>query len=95
MNRRKDIAFTPLGRRAMAGVGVTLMGLSVLMVPLPAPLGLPLFLLGGSLLLRHSHGSRRSYLRARRQFPRLFGPIDRLRSRSRLIRQSRNKAAPQ
>lgn len=85
--RRKTAARSALHHRAMAGVGVSLMGLSVLMVPLPAPLGFPLFLFGGSLLLRNSYGSRRSYHRMRRRFPLLFRPLDRVRARRRLHRQ--------
>lgn len=69
------IAAVPASRvrqMALIGTGWTIFGLGVLIAPLPGPLGLPIMLAGGIILLRNSADARKLFARAkRRAHPRL------------------------
>lgn len=63
---------------ALIGTGWTIFGLGVLIAPLPGPLGLPIMLAGGIILLRNSADARRLFARAkRRAHPRLRPLVER------------------
>lgn len=68
---------------ALIGMGWTIIGLGVLIAPLPGPGGIPVIALGGVLLLRNSAGARRQFVRAKRRWPRLLSPFETLRKRFR------------
>jgi uncharacterized membrane protein YbaN (DUF454 family) len=59
----------------MAG-GIGLVVLGVVIAPLPGPGGLPVVMVGAVVLLRHSPRMRRHWVRARKRWPRLMGPLD-------------------
>ena len=67
----------------LIGMGWTIIALGVLISPLPGPGGLPVIALGGVLLLRNSADARRMFVRAKRRWPRLFSPLEKLRKRFR------------
>jgi hypothetical protein len=64
-------------RRALAFLGGAVTSFGLLLMPLPGPIGLPVTLAGLILLLRHSHGARRRFVRASRRWPRVFRPVRR------------------
>jgi len=54
---------------AMVGLGWTVIGLGIVIAPLPGPLGLPIAAVGATILMRHSAPARRLFVRAKRQAP--------------------------
>ncbi|MFD1626014.1 hypothetical protein [Azospirillum griseum] len=76
----------------MIALGSVLLLAGVLIAPLPGPGGLPVMLIGGVLVLRHSAVARKFYVRMTRRYPRILGPIERLRARFRARRQKRSGA---
>jgi len=82
----------PLARMrqlALIGTGCTIMALGLLIAPLPGPGGLPVMVLGGVLVLRNSADARRLFVRMKRRYPRMIGPVDRFRVKMRTRRQRR------
>lgn len=67
----------------LIGMGWTIIGLGVLISPLPGPGGIPVIALGGMLLLRNSAAARRLFVRAKQRWPRLLSPFEALRKRFR------------
>lgn len=76
---------------ALIGSGWFIVGLGVLIAPLPGPGGLPVILVGSVLVLRNSSDARKLFVRMKRRHPRLFSPVERLRRRLR----RRNRASHQ
>ncbi len=88
MHRRQTAKATALSydrarQLVLIGMGWTIIALGVLISPLPGPFGLPVVVLGGILLLRNSADARRMFVRAKRRYPRLFSPVEKLRQRFR------------
>ena len=85
--QRPDTARLPslarLRQLALIGTGWTIIGLGLLIAPLPGPGGLPVMLIGGAILLRNSAPARRLFVRSKRRYPRLFRPVERIRVRLR------------
>ncbi|WP_052293771.1 hypothetical protein [Azospirillum sp. B510] len=71
---------------ALIGAGCTIILLGLLIAPLPGPGGLPVMLLGGVLVLRNSADARRLFVRTKRRYPRMFGPVERIRQKLRARR---------
>ena len=71
----------------LTGLGMVLLLAGAATFWLPLPIGVPLILLGGTLLLRHSPRSRRWLVAAAYRFPALRGYLDRW-----LDRQSSGRA---
>ena len=63
----------------MVPVGILLAVIGVLTFWLPLPIGLPLFLLGGVILLRHSAHARQAMAAASRRYPLIRRGLKRLR----------------
>lgn len=76
-----SLSYERVRQLVLIGMGWTIVGLGVLIIPLPGPGGLPVIVLGGMLLLRNSADARRLFVRMKRRYPRLFSPIERLRRR--------------
>ncbi|HYH20475.1 MAG TPA: hypothetical protein VD995_17855 [Azospirillum sp.] len=70
-------------------MGWTIIGLGLLLAPLPGPGGLPVALVGGIILMRNSPGARRLFVRMKRRHPRAFRPVERIRGYLRERRQRR------
>ncbi|AWK88889.1 PGPGW domain-containing protein [Azospirillum thermophilum] len=88
---RDTVRAPSLGRLrqlALIGMGWTIIVLGILIAPLPGPGGLPVIALGGVLLLRNSADARRGFVRLKRRYPRMFGPVERLRQRLRNRRKA-------
>jgi len=83
------LSFERVRQLVLIGMGWSIIGIGVLLSPLPGPAGLPVILLGGVLLLRNSAHARRLFVRMKRRYPRLFSPIERIRLRLRLRRRAR------
>ena len=60
----------PGGRVLLFGIGVVLVALSPIIGALPGPLGVPLFLIGATMMLRTSRWAKRLYVRLKRRWPR-------------------------
>jgi hypothetical protein len=73
----------PLWRRVLAGAGWTIIGLGVVVAPLPGPFGLPIALGGLVLLLGNSPAARRRFVAIGRRYPRVMAPLRRLLRRRR------------
>lgn len=71
----RSLSFARLRQLTLIGMGWTIIGLGVLIAPLPGPGGLPVMLLGGAILLRNSADARRLFVRMKRRYPRLFHPV--------------------
>ncbi|CAO3430884.1 hypothetical protein [Azospirillum doebereinerae] len=74
---------------ALIGTGCVIITLGLLIAPLPGPGGLPVMILGGILVLRNSADARRLFVRSKRRYPRILGPIERFRVKLRQRRQRR------
>ena len=55
--------------------GILLMLFSVLIAPLPGPLGVPFFIFGLILLLRSSSWMKRTFVKLAKKYPRVVGPV--------------------
>src|SRR5262249_29487993 len=64
----RDVA-TRVRQTAMIGLGWTVIGLGVVIAPLPGPFGLPVAAVGATILMRHSPPARRMFLRAKKRAP--------------------------
>lgn len=73
-------------RKFYVVAGLALVALGVAISPLPGPGGLPVVMVGTVVVLRHSPPMRRRWVRARKRWPRMFGPLDNL------LRRLRRKA---
>jgi hypothetical protein len=62
----------------LSALGAGVVGLGLVLMPLPGPFGLPVTLLGLVLLLKHSPAARRKFVRASLRHPRVLGPVRRL-----------------
>jgi hypothetical protein len=78
-----------LRQGAMIGLGCTIILVGLIIAPLPGPGGLPVMLVGGVLVLRNSATSRKFFVRMKRRYPRMLGPIERLRVKLRTRRHQR------
>lgn len=76
----------------MIALGGLLLLVGLAIAPLPGPGGLPVMLVGGVLVLRHSADARKFYVRMTRRHPKILGPIERIRARLRARRQQRPRA---
>lgn len=83
------LSFTRVRQLALIGMGVTIIVLGVAIAPLPGPGGLPVMILGGVLVLRNSADARRLFVRMKRRYPRVLGPVERFRVKLRARRQRR------
>jgi hypothetical protein len=72
MTDRAPDWFARTRQTAMIGLGWTVLGLGVVIAPLPGPLGLPVAAVGATILMRHSPPARRLFLRAKKQVPKRF-----------------------
>ncbi|MBP2231005.1 hypothetical protein J2847_004316 [Azospirillum agricola] len=81
--------FARMRQLALIGTGCTIIALGVLISPLPGPGGLPVMLLGGVLVLRNSADARRLFVRMKRRYPRVLGPVERFRVKLRVRRQKK------
>lgn len=70
-------------RTLASATGAGIIGLGLVLMPLPGPFGLPVVLLGLILLLKNSLAARRSFVRAASRHPRVIGPVRRLLRRRR------------
>jgi hypothetical protein len=78
-----------LRQRVMIGLGCTIMLAGLVIAPLPGPGGLPVMMVGGVLILRNSADARKFFVRMKRRYPRVLGPIERLRVKLRTRRHLR------
>ncbi|MBC7952828.1 MAG: hypothetical protein H7Z12_13555 [Rhodospirillaceae bacterium] len=74
--------------------GIGLIVLGVVIAPLPGPGGLPVVMIGAVVLLRHSPRMRRNWVRARKRWPRVMGPLDSILTRIRRKRQPPTSSGP-
>lgn len=77
------LSYDRVRQLVLIGMGWTIIALGVLIAPLPGPGGIPVIALGGMLLLRNSADARRLFVRAKRRWPRVFYPFEKLRQRFR------------
>jgi hypothetical protein len=66
------------GRWLFMGVGIAIIGLGVLIAPLPGPGGLPVIVVGLMVTLRNSFWAKRQFIRFQRAHPKMVFPIRRL-----------------
>lgn len=78
-----------LRQGVMIGLGCAIILVGLVIAPLPGPGGLPVMLVGGVLVLRNSAASRKFFVRMKRRYPRVLGPIERLRVKLRTRRHQR------
>lgn len=64
-----------LRQALLVATGVLLLLLGLVILPLPAPFGLPLILVGGLLLLANSAQARRLLIQRKRAAPALLAPL--------------------
>lgn len=83
------LSFGRVRQLVLIAMGWTIIGLGLLLTPLPGPGGLPVALVGGVILLRNSPHARRLFVRMKRRHPRVFRPVERIRDRLRARRQQR------
>lgn len=88
----RTVSLARLRQLVLIGMGWTIIGLGVLIAPLPGPGGLPVVLLGGAILLRNSADARRLFVRMKRRHPRLFHPVERIRVKLRRRRHESRTA---
>lgn len=81
------LSLARLRQGALIGVGCTIILIGALLAPLPGPGGLPVALVGGAILLRNSPAARRLFVRAKRRYPRMLAPVEKLRLYLRRRRQ--------
>ncbi|MFM9978772.1 MAG: hypothetical protein ACKVOP_12105 [Sphingomonadaceae bacterium] len=65
------------GRVALFAIGCLLVAASPIIGALPGPIGLPLFLIGATMMLRTSIWAKRLYVRLKRRWPRQGHWVDR------------------
>ncbi len=65
-------------RFGMTLLGFAIIGLGVLIAPLPGPGGIPVIVVGLMVVLRNSFKARRQFVRLQRAHPRFVSPIRRL-----------------
>jgi hypothetical protein len=70
------------GRYGMMALGFLIIGLGILIAPLPGPGGVPVIALGLILLLRNSWWAKRQFIRAQRARPKWVYPFRRLMRKS-------------
>jgi hypothetical protein len=66
------------GRWLFMGLGIAIIGLGVLIAPLPGPGGLPVIVVGLMVTLRNSFWAKRQFIRFQRAHPKMVFPIRRL-----------------
>jgi hypothetical protein len=60
----------------LLGFLIVLAGVAI--APVPGPGGVPVIALGLTVILRHSRGAKRLFIRAQRRWPRALTPVRRL-----------------
>lgn len=65
-------------RAVLAGVGLLIMLLGVVIAPLPGPMGVPTIAVGLMIVLRNSFWAKRRFVALHRKHPRTVGPVRRL-----------------
>jgi hypothetical protein len=75
--RFKLLEHKPWARRSLFVLGIFCVMLAPLLGPLPGPGGIPLFLLGMTLMLRYSKWAKRNYVRLKRRWPKQGNLVDR------------------
>jgi hypothetical protein len=63
---------------ALIYTGFAVIAAGVVVAPLPGPLGLPVMVLGGAIVLRNSRHSRRLFVRLHRRYPQTLRPVNKL-----------------
>jgi len=86
---------SPIRRRVLIATGWTVIGLGVIVAPLPGPGGVPVVLAGSVILLRNSAWARRSYVRWKKRKPHWFERVERWGLRRRRRRQEQPTPASQ
>lgn len=81
--RQEGAGERPWRKTLLSALGASVLGLGLVLMPLPGPFGLPVTLLGLMLLLKHSLGARRTFVRAAQRHPRVIAPLRRLLRRRR------------
>lgn len=66
------------GRWLFMGLGIAIIGLGVLIAPLPGPGGLPVIVVGLMVTLRNSFWAKRQFIKFQRAHPKMVFPIRRL-----------------
>jgi hypothetical protein len=59
----------------LIGVGWTVIGLGIVIAPLPGPMGLPIAAVGATILMRNSADARRLFVRLKRRAPQRLSPV--------------------
>lgn len=83
------LSFGRVRQLVLIAMGWTIIGLGLLLAPLPGPGGLPVALVGGIILMRNSRNARRLFVRMKRRHPRAFCHVERVRGYLRERRQRR------
>ena len=65
-------------RFGMVALGFAIIGVGVLIAPLPGPGGIPVIVVGLMVVLRNSFKARRQFVRLNRAYPKTLYPIRRL-----------------
>jgi len=65
-------------RWLLMGLGIAIIGLGVLIAPLPGPGGLPVIVVGLMVTLRNSFWAKRQFIKFQRAHPKMVFPIRRL-----------------
>ncbi len=65
-------------RAALVAAGTAVIGLGVVIAPLPGPGGVPVMAAGLMLVLRNSTTAKRGFVRLHRRHPRVIGPVRRV-----------------
>jgi hypothetical protein len=76
-----DLARDVVSRALRAGgvvLGLAIVGLGILISPVPGPGGLPVIVIGLMIVLRNSFRARRQFVKLQRRNPQMFFPIRRL-----------------
>jgi hypothetical protein len=89
MNGRSAMSLARMRQLALIGSGWAIIGLGIVISPLPGPLGLPVAIIGGLILLRNSSDARRMFVRLKRRYPRILSPANALLSRLRRRHKAR------
>ncbi len=88
-NAVASMSLARVRRMALIGTGWLIIGIGIIVFPLPGPGGLPIMLVGGIILLRNSDDAKRLFVRMKRRYPKTFLPVERLRLHFRRRRAAR------
>jgi Flp pilus assembly protein TadB len=77
-DRDAHAAARRIARALLAGLGLLLILLGIVIAPLPGPMGVPVMAVGLMILLRNSFWAKRRFVKLHRRHPRTVGPMRRL-----------------